>query len=48
MSKNESYMKPAKHVPIAHFYKQSNETNNINSNRHDVLTDGMEIDAENE
>ena len=46
---NSGWLKPTKHVPITHFYKNNEETNkneNVNDNRHDIFTDDTEIDEE--
>ena len=50
MSKNEGWIKPEKHIPIACFCKKnkSNENNNFNNNRYEIFTDDVELDAEHE
>ena len=51
LKKKEGWVKPEKCVPTTCFYKNNNKSrknNNVNTNRHNIFTDGAEIDAEQE
>ena len=51
---NEGWRKPSKFVPITCFYKnqnnkvKNNNNNNVKNNRHNVFSDDVDIEMDNE